>query len=112
MRYKSIYTLLTESKIVKAIFVLFLFVFLSHYIYQTLDVFLSDINQDVIVNTGDFDSEEENNEKEKELEEIDDYLVSASFLSLDNFLNSTSLNRLFKIPLMPFVEVDLPPPLL
>ena len=75
-------------------------------------MFLSDINQDVIVNTGDFDSEEENNEKEKELEEIDDYLVSASFLSLDNFLNSSSLNRLFNIPLMPCVEVDLPPPLI
>ena len=112
MRYKSIYTLLTESKIVKAIFVFFLFVFLSHYIYQTLDVFLSDINQDVIVNTVDFDSEEENNENEEELEEIDDYLVSASLLSFDSSLNSTSLNRLFNIPLMPCVEVDLPPPLI
>jgi len=108
----STYTLLTESKIVKTIFVFFLFVFLSHYIYQTLDVFFSDVNQELIVNVGDIDTEEESNENEEELEEIDDYLVSVSVLHLDKYLNSSNVNRLFYIPLIPFVEVDLPPPLL
>ena len=108
----NINTGFSESKLIKVFFLFFLFVFLSHYTYQSLDIIFDDVNQELIANLGDFDSEEENNEKENELEEIDDYLVSVSSLSFDNFLNSSSLNRLFKIPLMPCVEVDIPPPLL
>ena len=112
MRYKSIYTLLTESKIVKAIFVFFLFVFLSHYIYQTLDVFLSDINQDVIVNIDDFETEEENTENEKEFEDLDDYLFLDPLLTFNKFTSTLKLTRPVNIRLSPFIEIDSPPPIL
>ena len=112
MRYNSIYTLLTESKIVKAIFVFFLFVFLSHYIYQTLDVFLSDINQDVIVNIDDFETEEENTENEKEFEDLDDYLFLDPLLTFNKFTSTLKLTRPVNIRLSPFIEIDSPPPIL
>ena len=60
MDFKNINTDLSESKLIKGFFLFFLFIFLSHYMYQTLDVFFSDVNQELIVNVGDFDSEEEN----------------------------------------------------
>ena len=112
LRQKNTYTILNESKVVKAIFVFFLFVFLSHYIYQTLDVFLSDINQDVIVNVDDFDSEEENTENEEEFEDVDDYLISAPLLTFNNFISTLKFTRPVTIPLSPFIEVDSPPPIL
>lgn len=112
MNFKNINTGISESRLIKVFFQFFLFIFLSHYVHQTLDIFFSDINQELIVNVGDFDSEEESNENEEELEEIDDYLVSVSLLSFDNFLNSSKISRLYSIPLMPCVEVDLPPPLI
>ena len=112
MRYNSIYTLLTESKIVKAIFVFFLFVFLSHYIYQTLDVFLSDINQDVIVNIDDFETEEENTENEKEFEDLDDYLFLDPLLTFNKFTSTLKVTRPVNIRLSPFIEIDSPPPIL
>jgi len=112
VRYNSIYTLLTESKIVKAIFVFFLFVFLSHYIYQTLDVFLSDINQDVIVNIDDFETEEENTENEKEFEDLDDYLFLDPLLTFNKFTSTLKVTRPVNIRLSPFIEIDSPPPIL
>ena len=47
--------------------------FLSHYVYNTLQVIIEH-NSEVIVNIDDFDSEEENTETEDEVEELDEYL--------------------------------------
>ena len=87
-----------------------LVVFLSHYIYNTIQ-FIIELDSEVIVNIDDFDSEEENTETEDEVEELDEYLFDENSKI---FLNSMNNNKSLVIDtslLSPFEEVDSPPPL-
>lgn len=108
----NINTGFSESKLIKVFFLFFLFVFLSHYTYQNLDMIFDDVNQELIANLGDFDSEEENNENEKEFEDLDDYLFLDPLLTFNKFTSTLKVTRPVNIRLSPFIEIDSPPPIL
>ena len=107
----KLYSYISNLKNVKTIFLTFLVVFLSHYIYNTLQVIIEH-NSEVIVNIDGFDSEEENTETEDEVEELDEYLFDENHTI---FLNSITYKKSLTTDinlLSPFNEVDSPPPLM
>jgi hypothetical protein len=86
-------------------------VFLSHYVYNTLQVIIEH-DSEIIVNIDDFDSEEENSETEDEVEELDEYLFDENHTI---FLNSITYKKSLATDinlLSTFKEVDSPPPLI
>ena len=106
----NLYSYISNLKSLKTIFLTLLVVFLSHYIYNTIQ-FIIELDSEVIVNIDDFDSEEENTETEDEVEELDEYLFDENSKI---FLNSVNNNKSLVIDLSllsPFEEVDSPPPL-
>ena len=107
----KLYSYVSNLKNVKTIFLTFLVVFLSHYVYNTLQVIIEH-NSEVIVNIDGFDSEEENTETEDEVEELDEYLFDENHTIFSNSITykkslGTDVNLL-----SPFKEVDSPPPLI
>ena len=106
----KLYSYISNLKNVKTIFLTFLVVFLSHYVYNTLQVIIEH-NSEVIVNIDDFDSEEENTETENEVEELDEYLFDENSKIFLNFINNNKSLVIDLSLLSPFEEVDSPPPL-
>ena len=89
---------------------IFLSIFISHYLYKTVQVF-DDFNT-ITLNVEDFDSEEEkSSETEDEMEELDEYLFDHNKnLHLNNIIcNLPKVNDLDL--LSPLKEVDSPPPI-
>ena len=90
---------------------IFLTIFLSHYVYKTVQVF--EDSKTITINVEDFDSEEEkSNETEDEIEELDEYLFDNNKESFSN----NSICRQSQITnrglLSPLKEVDSPPPII
>ena len=107
----KLYSYISNLKNVKTIFLTILVVFLSHYVYNTLQVIIEH-NSEVIVNIDDFDSEEENTETEDEVEELDEYLFDENNgIFLNSITHIKSLSTDISL-LSPFKEVDSPPPLI
>ena len=107
----KLYSYVSNLKNVKNIFLTLLVVFLSHYVYNTLQVIIEH-DSEVIVNIDDFDSEEENTETEDEVEELDEYLYDENYKV---FFNSIiyKKSQVTDISLLsPFKEVDSPLPLI
>jgi hypothetical protein len=102
---------ISNLKNVKTIFLSLLLVFISHYIYNTLHI-ITENESEVIVNIGDFDSEEENNESEDETKELDEYLFNENCPGFSSFFCSTKSDLVSKRILTPHREVDSPPPLI
>ena len=104
------YSFIINLKCLRAIFLIFLTIFFSHYVYKTAQVF-EDCNT-ITVNVEDFDSEEEkSNETEDEIEELDEYLFDNNkHLFLNNFICKQS--QITNLGLLsPLKEVDSPPPI-
>lgn len=90
---------------------MFFLVFISHYVFNTINTIYNNDNTEIVLNLEDFDSEEENNESENEVKELDEYLHH----SYCNVTPSSLLfsKRLHVSPVFPkqFKEVDSPPPI-
>lgn len=107
-----------NNKQVRTLFLSFLLLFVSYYVYETIGVILHNQGvETVIVFTDDFESEnqEENNENEsddKEIEdsEIDDFLFSKKRCFAKDQLNNLSLNSNHNRNLFIFLDIPSPPP--
>tara|TARA_Y100000385_G_scaffold87109_1_gene89623 strand:- start:1688 stop:2023 length:336 start_codon:yes stop_codon:yes gene_type:complete len=104
------YSFIIHLNCLRTLFLIFLTIFISHYVYKTVQVF-DDFNT-ISLNVEDFDSEEEkSSESEDEMEELDEYLFDHNKnLYLNNiFCNLSQVNDLHL--LSPLKEVDSPPPI-
>jgi hypothetical protein len=105
------YSFIINLNCLRTLFLIFLTIFISHYVYKTVQVF-DDFNS-ITLSVEDFDSEEEkSSENEDEMEELDEYLFDHN---KDSFLNNLICNQSQAVDLgllSPLKEVDSPPPIL
>ena len=95
-------------KNVKALFVAFLLIFISHFVYTNLNIIFQHNNIEISDIINDIDSEQENNE---ELEELDEFLASNKNDFLFSSINSDSEKYKNHLILNQYFEVDSPPPI-
>lgn len=98
-------------KNVRFLFITFLLIFISHFVYNNIKVIYFQNNIEISDLINDHDSEKENNETNEEYEELDEYLVS----NLDDLFSSTKYTYTQKninhILLNQYFEIDSPPPI-
>ena len=109
-RYNQKYRI--SIKNVKTIFLSFLFIFLAHYVYNTVTIMYGYNNTESVINIDDFDSEEENTETENEVKELDEYLIHPISDIISLSLEMANRQYVNKMLLLQFKEVDSPPPVI
>ena len=98
-------------KNVRFLFITFLLIFISHFVYNNIKVIYFQNNIEISDLINDHDSDNEKNETNEEYEELDEYLVS----NLDDLFSSTKYTYTQKninhILLNQYFEIDSPPPI-
>tara|TARA_B100001093_G_scaffold430407_2_gene426079 strand:+ start:1256 stop:1594 length:339 start_codon:yes stop_codon:yes gene_type:complete len=98
-------------KNVKFLFITFLLIFISHFVYNNLKVIYLQNNIEVTDIINDFDSEQENNETNEEYEEFDEYLVSDKDDLFPSYKYKHTQKNINQILLNQYFEIDSPPPI-
>ena len=98
-------------KNVKFLFIAFLLIFISHFVYNNLKVIYSQNNIEITGIINDYESEQENNEPSEEYEELDEYIISNIGNLFSSHSYQYSLENLNHLLLNQYFEVDSPPPI-